>query len=302
MCQARTPIEMARIETTDGLFLDGVLWHPQSTGQLPVDAFLLIHGTGSNFYAPGLLETFARLAVAGGTAVLRINTRGHDGISSIPGRSSSLKGGATYERIGDCTLDVTASVSWLAAKGFDRVVLVGHSMGGVKALYSQAHAHHAAVTGVIGISPPRFSHQRMASHPRGEKFREEFGRARDLVAQGQPEQLLAVTQPLPFLATAAGYVEKYGPEDRYDFVPLLLRLKCPVLILFGSESIKTSPAFDGLDTALTEVVAGNSAIACEIVAGANINYTGCENVPFTRAAAWLASPQRAAGLIPAVSG
>ncbi len=270
---------MARIETTDGLFLDGSLWRPESTGQLPVDAFLLIHGTGSNFYAPGVLETFAWQAVAGGTAVLRINTRGHDGISAIPARSGSIKGGATYERIRDCTLDVTAWVSWLAANGFGRVVLVGHSMGGVKTVYSQAHDHHPAVTGIIGISPPRFSHERMASHPRGEKFREEFRRARDLVAQGQQEQLLAVTQPLPFLATAAGYVEKYGPEDRYDFVPLLSRLKCPALILLGSESIKTSPAFGGLDAALAEVATGNSTIACEIVDGANINYTGCDDEP-----------------------
>jgi pimeloyl-ACP methyl ester carboxylesterase len=280
--------ELIRTETTDGLFLDGALWRPQSTNKLPVDAFLLIHGTGSNFYAPGVLETFARQTVAGGTAVLRINTRGHDGIAAIPTRSGSVKGGATYERIGDCTLDVTAWVLWLAAKGFAKVVLVGHSMGAVKAVYSQAHAPHPAVTAIIGISPPRFSHQRIASHPRGEQFRVDFGRARDLVARGQPEQLLSVTQPLPFLATAAGYVEKYGPEDRYDYVPLLSRLKCPALILLGSESIKTSPAFDGLDTALAEVAARNPTIACEIVAGANINYTGCDDVPLTRAAAWLA--------------
>ena len=39
---------------------DGALQRSQQVGRLPVDAFLLIHGTGSNFYAPGVLETFAR--------------------------------------------------------------------------------------------------------------------------------------------------------------------------------------------------------------------------------------------------
>ena len=289
MSSSPSPIELVHVETADGLFLDGALWRPQQKGKLPVDAFLLIHGTGSNFYAPGVLETFARKALSAGTAVLRINTRGHDGMCSIPGRTGSVQGGATYERISDCTLDVTAWVSWLTANGFSRVALVGHSMGGVKAIYSQAQAYHPAVAAVIGISPPRFSHQRMSLHPRGDKFRDDFLRATGLVAQGQPEQLLAVTQPLPFLATAAGYVEKYGPEDRYDFVPLLSQVPCPALILLGSESIKASPAFAELDTALAEVAAGNPAITCEIVDGANIDYVGCDEVPFVRAAQWLKS-------------
>ncbi len=282
-------IQLVRVETADGLFLDGALQQPVQTGGLPVDAFLLIHGTGSNFHSPGVLETFARQAVTRGTAAMRINTRGHDGICSIPGRKGSVKGGATYERVGDCPLDVTAWVNWLAESGFARVVLVGHSMGGVKALYSQAHSPHPAVHGIVGISPPRFTHERLLTGPRGDKFREEFVRAGELVACGQGETLLPVTQPTPFLATAAGYVEKYGPEDRYDYVPLLRRLRCPALILIGRESTRTTAAFHGLPEAIAAAVAGRATVVCETVEGANINYTGCDTAPFLRAVAWLES-------------
>jgi pimeloyl-ACP methyl ester carboxylesterase len=289
MTAAWSLVELARVETADGLFLDGALQLPQQTGPLAVDAFLLIHGTGSSFYASGVLETFAQQAVADGTAVLRVNTRGHDAMCSIPGRTGSVKGGAAYERIGDSPLDITAWVNWLAAGGFKRIVLVGHSMGAVKAIYSQVQARHPAVCEIIGISPPHFAHERLRTGPRGETFREEFARASELVAIGHGETLIPVTQPLRFMATAAGYIEKYGPEDRYNFVPLLSRLPCPTLVLIGSESIKTSTAFGGLPEAVAEAAAQQARLTCEIVEGADINYNGCDTVPFVRAAAWLSS-------------
>jgi pimeloyl-ACP methyl ester carboxylesterase len=283
-------VELVRVETADGLFLDGSFQRPHQRGSLPVDAFLLIHGTGSNFYASGVLEKFSQQALAGGTAVLRVNTRGHDGISSIPGRNGTIRGGATFERIADSPLDIAAWSDWLTNRGCEKPVLVGHSMGGVKAIYSQVQSGHASVKGIIGISPPRFAHERLAAHERaGPKFREEFARASDLLARGRGETLMAVTQPLPFVATASGYVEKYGPEDRYDYVPLLSRLACPALILIGSESVRTSAAFDGAPAAIAIAVASQTRIVGEVIEGANIHYAGCDAVPYLRAAAWLRS-------------
>jgi pimeloyl-ACP methyl ester carboxylesterase len=289
MSEPPATFQHVRVETADGLFLDGAFHQPAQSGALPVDAFLLIHGTGSNFYAAGVLETFGRQAVAHGAAVLRINTRGHDGICSVPGRNGSIRGGATYERVGDCPLDVTAWANWLAERGLARIVLVGHSMGGVKAIYSQAHAPHPAVRAVVGISPPRFAHERLLNGPRGEIFRGEYVGAGELVVCGQGETLVAVTQPIPFLATAAGYVEKYGPEDRYDYVPLLARLRCPTLILIGRDSLRTSAAFQGAPEAIAAAAAGQPTVACKIVEEANINYAGCDTLPFLCAAEWLSS-------------
>ncbi len=290
MLEPKNLVELVGVETADGLFLEGILERPKfASGQLQIDAFLLIHGTGSNFYAPGVLEAFAAQAVSSGTAVLRINTRGHDGVCSIPGRKGSAKGGATYERIGDCPLDMAAWLDWVLASGFHRVVLVGHSMGGVKAIYSQAYAAHPAVSGIVGISPPRFVHELLRTGPRGELFCKEFARAQELVAAGHGNELLAVTQPVPCVATAAGYVEKYGPENRYDYVPLLARLTCPTLILIGSESIKSSAAFQGLPAAIAEITPRHPRLTCQVVEGANINYSGCETAPWlyvSQAAGW----------------
>ena len=49
-----------------------------------VDAWLCIHGTGSNFYAASTLAGLAPKLLAGGSAVLRANTRGHDLLATGP--------------------------------------------------------------------------------------------------------------------------------------------------------------------------------------------------------------------------
>ncbi len=72
-------VELCRVATSDGLLLDGALRIPSGPrGHQPIDACLLVHGTGSNFTAPGLMEAFANQASAAGIASLRVNTRGHD--------------------------------------------------------------------------------------------------------------------------------------------------------------------------------------------------------------------------------
>jgi alpha-beta hydrolase superfamily lysophospholipase len=287
--------ELVHVETPDGLRLDGALQLPSCAATMPVDAFLLVHGTGSNFYAPGVLETFARLGVESGCAVLRINTRGHDGMASIYGKSRSARGGATYETIADCRHDLVAWIVFLADRGYRRIVLVGHSMGGVKAFFAQAHDPHPSVVAIIGVSPPRFCHERLAAGTRGERFRAEFARMQESMTQGQGEALVPVTQPLPFVATPAGYLEKYGPDNRYDFVRFLPQVACPVLILIGSESAAHSSAFDGLPETLQALGPTCPHVELQVVAGANINYANDPQAPFERVAAWLTRMKSSSG-------
>jgi pimeloyl-ACP methyl ester carboxylesterase len=288
------PIELCRVVTTDGLQLDGALHRPAEhvPSTLPVDAFLLVHGTGSNFYAPGILETFGRQAIDAGVPVLRINTRGHDGVCSVPGPRGSVSGGAAYERISDCRFDLAAWLELLTQRGFRRVALVGHSMGGVKAVYSQAHEPHPSVAAVVGISPPRFCHRQLMSHPRADAFRRDYQRAEQLVADGRADELLSVRQPLPFLVTAGGFLAKYGPHDEYDALRDLPRLTCPTLVMLGTETVAASPAFDGLPEQIEELARQHAHISLQLVEGANIHYAVCPETPFDRTAAWLREGER----------
>lgn len=282
-------VELCRVATEDGLFLDGALYQPLGNEKAPlaVDAFLLVHGTGSNFYASGALEAFARESVAAGIPALRINTRGHDGMTFIPGKMGPARGGATYEAIPECRFDVAAWLDFLTEKGFSRIALVGHSMGGVKAIYSQAFDAHPSVQCVIGISPPRFCHDNFMQHPKAEAFRSHFHQAESLVAAGQTMTLMSVMQPLPMLITAGGFLAKYGPRDEFDYLRYLPELNCPALIIVGTKSMEASPALDGVTEAVARLQPGNSRISLEIVEGANTPYSGYEDVPFARTKSWL---------------
>jgi alpha-beta hydrolase superfamily lysophospholipase len=282
------PAELCRITTADGYFLDGILRRPnRPRSNLGVDAFLLIHGTGSNFLAPGVLAVFAEQAIQAGVAVLRINTRGHDGMARIAGIRGSIDGGAAFETVSDCREDVGACLINLLARGFSRIGLVGHSMGGVKAIYAMAHDRHPTVACVIGISPPRFCYANFLKHARADVFRADFRRAQAMVAADQGDELLYVKQPLPMWLTAAGYLAKYGPDDEYDVVRHLPQLTVPTLILVGTESVRTSPAFDGLPQEIERLAAEHKHLSLRVVEGADTNYSTCLTTPFTLAAAWL---------------
>jgi len=283
------PLELTRVTTNDELFLDGVFATPENPpdAAAPVDLFLLVHGTGGNFYAPGVLETFARQAVEQGIAALRINTRGHDSICSLPGPFGANRGGAAYESIADCRTDLHAWINEMLRRGFRRIALVGHSMGGVKAIYTMAQAAHPSVSHVITLSAPRFQHSTYFGHPQGGKFRNDYEMARAFVDDGMPDRLMSITLPLPMLITARNFLEKYGPEDTFDIVKQLPSVRCPTLLLVGTESINRSPAFSNQPEDVSALQADHSHVEFQTIKDANTNYAGHWEEPFQRAAEWL---------------
>ena len=283
-------VELIRANTADGVLLDGSLQRPAGVDSKSQNtAWLLIHGTGSNFYSSGVLHAFAEQHVQGGCSVARINTRGHDIISALPGGRLPLSGGAAFESIADCVHDLRAWVDELVRRDYQQVVLVGHSMGGVKAIYSQAHDPHPKVVAVVGVSPPRFCHAEWQSSPQATPFRDHFRHATDLVESGRGGELMLVQQPLPLWLTAAGFLAKYGPHDDYDFVPLLPLLTCPTLLIVGTASVESSPAFESVPDAVRQLQTSHRHLHLQLVPGANTGYSRHLDAPARLASEWFAS-------------
>lgn len=280
--------DLIRTKTADGVLLDGSLRHAEIAGApARSTVWLLVHGTGSNFYSAGVLQAFAEQLARTGHSVARINTRGHDIISTLSGGRLPRFGGAAFESISDCVHDLRAWVDELIRRDFSRVVLVGHSMGGVKAIFSQAHDPHPNVAAVVGVSPPRFCHAEWQSSPQAAPFREHFRRATELVESGRGDELMRVEQPLPLWLTAAGFLAKYGPHDDYDFVPLLPRLTQPTLLIVGTESVASSPAFESVPDTVRQL--SQPQLRLQLVPGANTGYSGHLDVPGRLACEWFAS-------------
>ena len=282
-------VDLVQTTTRDGVRLDGMLQTPPAdrARAWPVDALCCVHGTGGNFYSSTLFDAFAARCLERGVAVLRVNTRGHDGIST----SATVKGGrrigAAYEVVEDCRHDLTAWVDFLAKGVGPRVGLVGHSLGAVKCLYALAHESALRVACVVGISPPRLSYSWFCSSPEGGGFLQTYQQAEVLVQSGQPAALLDAPLPLPFVITAVGYVEKYGPDERYHFLPLLNGIRCPILITLGAIEVANNMAFRGSPEALAELASKSARLNVVTIPDADHFYTKARPALMTHIDRWL---------------
>jgi dienelactone hydrolase len=281
--------DLVQTVTRDGVRLDGA-FQTSAVSAMPaigIDAFCLIHGTGGSFYSSTLFDDLADRLLNLGCGVLRINTRGHDLMSTAATTHGPRRQGAAYEVVSDCTHDLIAWVSWLRSKGCSRVVLAGHSLGAVKTLYALTHEPGFAVTGAIALSPPCLSHGTFTSSTQGATFIETYTQAEEHVQAGKPDTLMEVKVPLPFVITAAGYVEKYGPEERYNYLRFLQRIPCPTLITLGEQEVAHNMAFQGVPEVLEHLPARPARLSVVTLAGADHFYSTAREALGNEVERWL---------------
>jgi alpha-beta hydrolase superfamily lysophospholipase len=284
-------VDLVQTTTRDGVRLDGMFRAPPAGAPaVPVDGFCLVHGTGGNFYSSSLLGAFTDRLLGLGCAVLMVNTRGHDGISNAVTARGGRRLGAAYEMVDDCRHDVAAWLEWLRQRAGPRVGLLGHSMGAVKCLYALAQQPLPGAACVIALSPPRLSYSWFCSGPQAAEFLETCRQAEQSVAAGQPGALLDVRFPLPFVITAAGYLEKYGPEERYNFLRFAGSVPCPVLITLGALEVEANAAFRGSPEALQALAERYPRLQVRTIAGADHFYTNARDDVLAQVESWLRTP------------
>lgn len=282
-------VDLVHTTTRDGLRLDGAFQSPAPASPRAgaVDAFCLMHGTGGNFYSSSLLESFAERFLELGCAVLRVNTRGHDGISNAQTARGGRRLGAAYEVLDDCRHDLAAWIDWLKQRVGPRIGLVGHSSGAVKCLYALAQEPQLAATCVIALSPPCLSYAWFCASSQGPEFLQTYAVAEQHVQRGQPATLLDVKLPLPYVISAAGYVEKYGPDERYNLLRFIGSVPCPTLVTLGSLEVEQNMAFRGLAEALTERRQRQRPLRVETIAGGDHFYSTVRQEVIACMEAWL---------------
>lgn len=277
-------IDLVEMWTSDGVRLHGALQtlessstHRQSTEDLIADAALLLPGVGGNFYGSSLIAGLAAACTSAGVAALRVNTRGHDTICTVKTRIGGLLQGGAFESVDECRHDIDGWVQFLTEQGYERVVLIGHSLGAIKALYSQSQAANPAVAAVIPVSPPRLNHDVFRQADSSPPFLDSLAQAQALVADGQANTVFHAKFPFPMHMTASTFLDKYGPESRYDILKFAHNVTVPCHFVYGElELAQGGIAFHELDSA----VAGldwRQPPSIEIVPAANHFYSGVED-------------------------
>jgi pimeloyl-ACP methyl ester carboxylesterase len=222
--------ELMTFEASDGFPLDGLL-HTAESGSGD-RAALIVHGKTMNFYTC-LGRILPPHLVRLGWSCLAMNRRGHDLGGIRNGRASY---GGAWERFADSQLDIAGGMAELTRRGFRRIVLIGHSFGGISsAAYAADHPDGVAALGLC--SAGRGGREYLVQVSRaGELARDRHAEvdaeARRLVAQGRGDQMIA----LPgwwYAITAASWV------DLSENVPATAesarRYPGPVLALRGSK-------------------------------------------------------------------
>jgi alpha-beta hydrolase superfamily lysophospholipase len=280
----QVPVGLVSTTTADGVTLHGAYLPADPVPRASTfDAVLMMHGVANTFSSslgPGIAEMLA----AHGYATVRANNRGHDIVSR--GSAAQPYLGAAFERLPDSVHDWTAWLDWLGARGYRRILLCGHSLGGVKTAYVMATAPHPAVGAVVLYSPPRFSYESWMQSPRAQEFRDHLARAQALVDAGTPDALFPVTMPVAFIAGAAAYIAKYGPDARFDVFDHMVRIGVPVLAFTGAREFADIAFRDHPDQ--YEAATGKKAdLTHQVVPDADHFYTDKEPWVAERVLAWL---------------
>lgn len=287
-------VDLVRTTTPDGLRLDGALLEPQAGSSSGIGAgtvVVCLHGVGSAFYGSNLFEAVSPSLTERGFAVLWANTRGHDGLVTTIATGKRRHFGAAAEIVDECRLDIAAWTSFAKERGYDRVGLLGHSLGAVKAIYSVAQgaaANGAPAEFIIAASPPSLSYRRLLAGKDGEAFRRWIDEAKRLIDAGAGDRLFEPNVPFPLVISARTYWDKYGAEERYDFLKLLVQIDRPTLFTYGEVELRgEGTPFSGLPQSIREIVGESDQIATRIIPGADHAYRGVADAWAAAVADWI---------------
>ena len=212
--------ELVRINSIDMIEQPGILYSPNNdTSKIVIH----VHGLNGNFYENRFIDTLAKSYTDNNYAFLTFNNRGRDVITELLKGDGFTVIGGSLERFKDCILDIDGVVNWVIEKGYNEIILEGHSYGCNKVLYYYNYRKSDYFKKIVLLAPCDIPSE-------GKKFlnKEEYEKAKNdstrLVQEGKENDLR--------------YVD--GENGRSE---LLNSIEIPVLVIFGDmdECVLTQP-------------------------------------------------------------
>ena len=279
--------DLVTCQTQDLIRLHGCLLPAKSSPKVNLDAVFISHAIAGNFYNSRFLNRLALAIHEQGVAVLIGNNRGHDVVNYASAGGVRRAIGAANETVSDCQFDYAAWVNLLSGRGYQRIGVLGHSLGAIKAMYSQAVRPSPEVVGVVAFSASRLRYQDFVESDSRDRFLAWLSKAQELCQQGRGAELMEVDFPFPVLISANTYVDKYDQSDRYNWLDFAGQLSVPVLLAFGEKELVENAAFQGIIEQIESLGLNPDQFSIEVVAEANHYYTGCHQLAAERMTCWM---------------
>lgn len=225
------PVRLTHITTADGIDLAGVVVEPRGKKKV---ALIWLHGLTSSFDSgQTLMRELSRACVRQGVGYFKFNTRGHH--IAVSGGSRLI--GAGFENFNDCTKDIRAVIALAHRRGYQRVILAGHSTGANKVLWYLYRTKDRRVAGLLLAGP-------------GSDIASEWHRTTPVTLRRRvalAERLLrqdpkAMMPPRLGIYSAKRYMSLFKPGKAEDVFPYydtsrrwsaLQSIRQPILVVFG---------------------------------------------------------------------
>jgi len=231
--------QLIQVATSDGLYLHG-FYAPSESKQVAV---LHIHGFEGNFYENTFVHALIEEMEQKHIGFISANTRGNGKETDFNTVDSQYRTvGARYELIEEAHLDITAWLKFLIKEGYKDIVLMGHSLGTMKAVRYLFEGELAdRVSKLILLAP--FDKKGYLTVKGMADIHELLSEAQAKVDAGQGDERVTTD----FEETGMSYktfVSWYSQDDigrmfefctpNYDF-PILKQIPVPTKIIVGSK-------------------------------------------------------------------
>lgn len=231
--------QLVQTTTKDDLVLNGLF--VEGAKDKPV--LLFIHGFESDFYTHKFIHLIAERSREENYSFLSVQTRGTGRATEFKRetQSSSIIG-SCYELLEDAYKDIDAWINWLSNKGFEEVILLGHSLGTIKITrYLTEGTYKDKVDKLVLLAP--FDKNGQEELVTGGKWREYVKLAQDKVSKGNGRELIPdyyEEVPMSYQTFSSWYQEDelgcmfdvYIKD--YEF-PVLNRIQIPLHIIVGTK-------------------------------------------------------------------
>jgi pimeloyl-ACP methyl ester carboxylesterase len=158
---------------------------------------------------------------------------------------TGLNLGSYYERIEESHLDISAFVEILIKEGYQKIGLIGHSLGTIKAVrYLFEGEHKDKISRLILLAP--FDKNAFLERNAPGKWQEQLAQAEAKIADGKAEEIVPIPEFEEYPITYRTFVSWYNQTDLsriwdfyqkdYDF-PILKQINIPVKVIIGSEDV-----------------------------------------------------------------
>ena len=231
--------ELIRINSIDGIEMVGILYEPEEKSNKIV---IHVHGLCGNFYENRFLDILAKSYTNKGISFLTFNNRGTNFISELlKGNNFEIIGGC-YERFIDCLLDIEGAINYVKEKGYNNIILEGHSYGCNKVIYYYNKKKDNSISKIVLLAPCDIP-QECAKFLGKEEYEIAKRESTRLINEGKQRKLINFSVNANGKISAGTYYNDFLPDGENDFIrykdgensknKILNSIDIPVLIVFG---------------------------------------------------------------------